>query len=227
MSMPTIPDMCPTIDINTEDTLNLLLCSISVQEQAISSLFDAETEKLKELVCRYKACLISYEELQQAYKHTEGIIESLMMKEWLLSTKINKVMELQEKLGACGCKLDKSACGCKLDHSVCSCKDSKNKSACGCNSKDSKNKSACGCNSKDSKNNLSCGCKNSKDNLSCECKLNQSACDCGSCTCDCHNPKQNNCNENNSNEINGNVPPLYSYSHSPNSAYNYYDITIF
>ncbi|OOB78397.1 MAG: hypothetical protein BEN18_07505 [Epulopiscium sp. Nuni2H_MBin001] len=204
MSMPTIPDMCPTIDINTEDTLNLLLCSISVQEQAISSLFDAETEKLKELVCRYKACLISYEELQQAYKHTEGIIESLMMKEWLLSTKINKVMELQEKLGACGCKLDKSACGCKLDHSACGCKDSKN-----------------------SKNNLSCGCKNSKDNLSCECKLNQSACDCGSCTCDCHNPKQNNCNENNSNEINGNVPALYSYSHSPNSAYNYYDITIF
>lgn len=47
MSMPNIPDICPEICINREDSINLLLASIALEEFSLADLIEAESKKIK------------------------------------------------------------------------------------------------------------------------------------------------------------------------------------
>ncbi|MGL4742350.1 MAG: hypothetical protein ACRC41_16415 [Sarcina sp.] len=47
MSMPSIPDMKPEIGINVDDSINLLISSIAMEEMGLSHIINAEAEKLQ------------------------------------------------------------------------------------------------------------------------------------------------------------------------------------
>ena len=47
MSMPNIPDIDPDINITSEQALNLILTSIAMEEMSLSTLMDAESEKIR------------------------------------------------------------------------------------------------------------------------------------------------------------------------------------
>lgn len=47
MSMPNIPDIKPKIDINMEETINMLLSSIAMQDLGLSHIINAEAEKVQ------------------------------------------------------------------------------------------------------------------------------------------------------------------------------------
>lgn len=47
MSMPNIPNVTPTITINREDVINLLLASIALEELGLAHIINSEAEKIQ------------------------------------------------------------------------------------------------------------------------------------------------------------------------------------
>ena len=47
MSFPNIPDVDASVDISTEDSVNLLLASIAFEELGLAHIINAEAEKIQ------------------------------------------------------------------------------------------------------------------------------------------------------------------------------------
>lgn len=47
MSMPSIPNMAPDIQIDREDAVNIILASIGMEELSLSHILNAEAEKIQ------------------------------------------------------------------------------------------------------------------------------------------------------------------------------------
>lgn len=47
MSMPTIPDINPVIGIDVDDSINMLISSIALEEIGLSHIINAEAEKIQ------------------------------------------------------------------------------------------------------------------------------------------------------------------------------------
>ncbi|WP_297523263.1 hypothetical protein [uncultured Clostridium sp.] len=47
MSMPTIPDINPVIGITVDDSINMLISSIALEEIGLSHIINAEAEKIQ------------------------------------------------------------------------------------------------------------------------------------------------------------------------------------
>lgn len=95
MGMPEIPDgkNRPTLD----ETIIDLLESIALEEMAIAHILNAEGEKLQEVIKRYSFKDLCFDKLNENCKCTQGILSSLILKEWLLLNKMEKVLELRIK----------------------------------------------------------------------------------------------------------------------------------
>lgn len=95
ISMPQIPQ--GTHRPSFGETIVDLLESIALEEIAISHILNAQGEKLQALIQQYSACSLSPEQMHQGCHATQEMIHTLIMKEWLLCTKLKSVMELQDK----------------------------------------------------------------------------------------------------------------------------------
>lgn len=96
MGMPQIPDgkNRPTFD----NTIIDLLESIALEEMALSHVMNAEGEKLQETIKRYAAQDLCFCQLESSCKTTQSMINSLIMKEWLLLSKMNAIIEAKQNL---------------------------------------------------------------------------------------------------------------------------------
>lgn len=47
MSMPSIPDLTPSIQVNRDDAINIILASIGMEELSLSHILNAEAEKIQ------------------------------------------------------------------------------------------------------------------------------------------------------------------------------------
>lgn len=99
MSMPNIPDIDPKIDLKIEDTINLLLASIALEEISLSHIINAEAEKLQEMIKKAK----TLEDLFDANDSIERTLRSTIKKEILLEFKFENVLELLKKQMKHGC----------------------------------------------------------------------------------------------------------------------------
>ncbi len=95
MGMPNIPDIKPCIKISLEDTIELLLASIAMEELSLAHIMNAEAEKIQEVVkgcgCNKLADLLCID------KSVERILRDVIKKEMLLEFKFENVLELMEK----------------------------------------------------------------------------------------------------------------------------------
>ena len=105
MGMPQIPDgkNRPTIDQTVID----LLESIALEEMAMAHIMNAEGEKLQEVVKKYNCQHICHQDLHESCYDTHSMINSLIMKEWLLLNKMNSVMKISSSIDK-----DKPRCNC-------------------------------------------------------------------------------------------------------------------
>lgn len=104
MSMPQIPeekyrpDACEVmIDI---------LKSIALEETALAHILNADGEK-NQLVIKKMQCDLrdkSLQELHYCIKQTERILNTVMMKEWLLLKKMETLSEMKDLFCFCECK---------------------------------------------------------------------------------------------------------------------------
>ena len=93
MSMPKIPDR-PNITIC--DTVVDLLESIALEEIALSHILNAQGEKIQAVVKQFCENNICHCQLESSCKETTKILNSIIMKEWLLFVKMQSVIELNE-----------------------------------------------------------------------------------------------------------------------------------
>lgn len=93
MGMPEIPE--GKHRPNLEETVIDLLESIALEEMAMAHILNAEGEKLQAVVKRYSCKDISYNEVSDTCQSVNSMLNSLIMKEWLLSTKLQTVMSIK------------------------------------------------------------------------------------------------------------------------------------
>ena len=92
MSMPTIPDIKPDIEISLEETIRLLLASIAFEELSLAHIMNAEAEKIQEVIkCSggNKLC-----DLVTIDKTVERVLRDVIKKEILLEFKFENILDL-------------------------------------------------------------------------------------------------------------------------------------
>ncbi len=114
MGMPKFPerDKHPQVcDIVLE-----LIESVAVEELALAHILNAEGEKLQELVKKFSYNEVCPSELDKICSQTYKMINSLVIKEWVLLNKVSTALEVYETMGA-----DHTRCNCKR----CQCNEKK------------------------------------------------------------------------------------------------------
>lgn len=94
MGMPQIPDgkHRPTFDKTIID----LLESIALEEMAMAHIMNAEGEKIQEITKKYNCKDICFTQLLESFDGTVSVLNSIIMKEWLLYNKMKMVLELSK-----------------------------------------------------------------------------------------------------------------------------------
>lgn len=95
MSMPKIPDITPKIEITREQTINLLLASIALEELGLAHIINAEGEKIQEVI--EKRHCKNVEDLLRVNESVRKTLETVIKKEMLLQFKLENVMEIIKK----------------------------------------------------------------------------------------------------------------------------------
>jgi len=90
MTMPFIPD---ENDMDREKSINLLLTSIAFEELGLAHIIRAEAEKIKHVL---EHGTPEVEDLLKINKSVERMLRKVIMKEMLLSFKLEDVLELAE-----------------------------------------------------------------------------------------------------------------------------------
>ncbi len=89
------------------ETVVDLLESIALEEMAIAHMMNAEGEKAQEVVRRYGQGDICQREMHRSCRDAQSMMNSFIMKEWLLFSKLNTVLDMEEGRGEDRC----SGCG--------------------------------------------------------------------------------------------------------------------
>jgi len=106
MSMPTVPDITPVIDISKEKSVDLLIASAALQELALAHVVNAEAEKIQFVLGTLKeSCHESKEaptldELIEINKSVDEMLKKVIEKEILLDFILEdaiKLMKMKEE----------------------------------------------------------------------------------------------------------------------------------
>lgn len=94
MSFPNIPDINPKINITFEDSINLLLASIALEEISLSDLMDAEKNKILYVLkeCKHKESLLHDSVVID--KSVNETIQNMIKMQMLLQFKLEHVKEM-------------------------------------------------------------------------------------------------------------------------------------
>lgn len=104
MGMPQIPE--GKYRPSWQETVIDLLESIALEEMAIAHLMNAEGEKAQEVVRRYGQGELCQNEMHRSCRDAQSMMNNFIMKEWLLFSKLNTVLDMEEGRG------DRERCGC-------------------------------------------------------------------------------------------------------------------
>lgn len=95
MSMPTIPDIKPKIEISFEETIILLLASVALEELSLAHIMNAEAEKIQEII--KSGCGNKLNDLLCINKSVGKTMKDVIKKEMLLEFKFENILELMDK----------------------------------------------------------------------------------------------------------------------------------
>lgn len=131
MSMPQIPEEKNRPNL-CEVTIDILK-SVALEETALSHILNAEGERSQAVIRKYECCHggITLEELNESIRQTEKMLNTIIMKEWLLLRKMETACEINQKLNlkskekdnccrCCNC-ICAVCCRCGLCRRCCCC----------------------------------------------------------------------------------------------------------
>ncbi|WP_409968567.1 hypothetical protein RFF05_00850 [Bengtsoniella intestinalis] len=91
--MPQIPE--GTHRPNFQETVVDLLESIALEELALSHILNAQGEQMQAMVQQYTTCSLPHSHLHQGCQDTKDLLNTMIMKQWLLANKLSTVLTLQ------------------------------------------------------------------------------------------------------------------------------------
>ena len=98
MSMPTIPDIKPDINIDREKVIDLLIASVALEELGLAHIVNAEAEKIQfvlgTLEKTEKEEPPTIDELLEINKAVERILKKVIAKEIILEFKLQDAIDL-------------------------------------------------------------------------------------------------------------------------------------
>lgn len=104
MSMPNIPNINPTIGIDIDDSINMLISSIALEEMGLSHIINAEAEKIQYVlgtldtthdIASFKQH--SVEDLLRVNKSVDRTLREILKNQMLLHMKFEDTIELYYK----------------------------------------------------------------------------------------------------------------------------------
>ena len=111
MSLPSFPNITPKINICREDAINLIISSIALEEISLSQILDAESEKIKHVLCMDKHKCADLCDIKEVNESAERMIDSITRLETLLQMKLSNVLQLKKKCTPC-CENTDTDCHC-------------------------------------------------------------------------------------------------------------------
>ena len=108
MGMPQIPEGIhrPTLD----QTIIDLLESVALEHLAVAHIINAEGEKTQAIVQQYSLNNIDCSQLESNCRTNQNLMNTLMMKEWLMITKLNTILELRASHKMESCQSESNEC---------------------------------------------------------------------------------------------------------------------
>ncbi|MDF2946164.1 MAG: hypothetical protein K0S51_843 [Bacillales bacterium] len=97
MSFPNIPNVTPTIDIDREDVINLLLASIAFEELGLAHIINSEAEKIQAVLGTLPSSSVratTIEDLLAINQSVNTTLKTVVKKEMLLQFKLEDVLEI-------------------------------------------------------------------------------------------------------------------------------------
>lgn len=96
MSQPNIPNISPTITIDRDDAINLLLASIAMEELGLAHIINAEGEKIQYSLGSVPGLSprASFEDILKINNSVQDTITTTIKKELLLDIKLKQVIQL-------------------------------------------------------------------------------------------------------------------------------------
>lgn len=102
MSFPNIPNVTPTIDIDREDVINLLLASIAFEELGLAHIINAEAEKIQAVLGTLPGSDVaatSIDELLEINDSVNRTLKTALKTQMLLQFKLEDVLDLENGNG--------------------------------------------------------------------------------------------------------------------------------
>lgn len=94
MSQPNIPNITPTITIDRDDVINLLLASIALEELGLAHIINAEAEKIQYVLGTIPGLTpaATLGQILAVNKSVENMLDLVIKKELLLTSKLKEVI---------------------------------------------------------------------------------------------------------------------------------------
>lgn len=105
MSMPTIPDLNPEINLEIEDSIKMLCNSIALNEIGLSHITNAQGEAIQSILAELKECTNKcgcsnevIDKILQANDSTNKFLNNLLQNQMMLKMQIENTMSLYDKV---------------------------------------------------------------------------------------------------------------------------------
>lgn len=102
MSMPTIPDIDPNINISREDAVSIIIASVAMEELALAHILNAEGEKLQYVLGTLNGKdpgEVTICDIMAVNKSIQKTLRDVIKTEMLLQFKLEDALESDENGG--------------------------------------------------------------------------------------------------------------------------------
>ncbi|MDD4402601.1 MAG: hypothetical protein PHI24_12160 [Desulfitobacteriaceae bacterium] len=94
MSLPTIPDVDPSINLKLEDSVKLLLVSVAFEELGLAHLINAEAEKIQYVLETFKDQEPTLDDLYEIDRSVNQTLRNVISKQLLLQLKLENTLNI-------------------------------------------------------------------------------------------------------------------------------------
>lgn len=96
MSQANIPNITPTITINRDDAINLLLASIALEELGLAHIINAEAEKIQYVLGTLPGLspAATLGQILAVNESVQDMLDLVIKKELLLESKLKQVIKV-------------------------------------------------------------------------------------------------------------------------------------
>jgi hypothetical protein len=98
MSFPNIPNVTPTIDIDREDVINLLLASIAFEELGLAHIINAEAEKVQAVLGTLPGTNVAATNIDELLEINDSVnrtLKTALKTQMLLQFKLEDVLDIE------------------------------------------------------------------------------------------------------------------------------------